>query len=83
LWNSKKQTTTGLSSTEAEYTAIWLWNLLEGLGYLQKKPTVLYSDNQSAITLTQNAQFHMRLKHFDMQNHFVCEKVDNGVIDII
>jgi hypothetical protein len=24
LWNSKKQTTTGLSSTEAEYTAIWL-----------------------------------------------------------
>ena len=90
-WNSKKQTTTALSSTEAEYTAIshatrqaiWLRNLLEGLGYSQEKPTVLYSDNQSAITLTRDAQFHARSKHFDVQNHFVREKVENGVIDII
>ena len=79
------------SSTKAEYTAIshathqaiWLRNLLEGLGYSQEKPTVLYSDNQSAITLTRDAQFHTRSKHFDVQNHFVHEKVENGVIDII
>ena len=90
-WNSKKQTTTALSSTEAEYTAIshatrqaiWLRNLLEGLGYPQEEPTVLYSDNQSAITLTRDAQFHARSKHFDVQNHFVREKVENGIVDII
>jgi len=91
LWNSKKQTTTALSSTEAEYTAIlhatrqaiWLQNLLEGLGYTQEEPTVLYSDNQSAIILTRDAQFHARSKHFDVQNHFVREKVESGVVDII
>ena len=82
---------TALSSTEAEYTAIshatrqaiWLRNLLEGLGYPQEEPTVLYSDNQSAITLTRDAQFHARSKHFDVQNHFVREKVENGIVDII
>jgi hypothetical protein len=69
--NSKKQTTMALSSTKAEYTvishatcqAIWLRNLLEGLGYLQEELTILYSDNQSAITLTQDIQFHARSKH--------------------
>ena len=53
------------------------------MGYSQEKLTVLYSDNQSAITLTRDAQFHARSKHFDVQNHFVREKVENGVIDII
>jgi len=56
---------------------------LEGLGYSQEKLTILYRDNQSAITLTRDTQFHARSKHFDVQNHFVREKVENGVIDII
>jgi len=87
----KKQNMMALSSTKAEYTvishatrqAIWLQNLLEGLGYPQEELTILYSDNQSAITLIQDTQFHARSKHFDMQNHFDCEKVENGVINII
>jgi len=56
---------------------------LEGLGYTQEEPTVLYSNNQSAIILTRDAQFHARSKHFDVQNHFVREKVESGVVDII
>jgi len=55
---------------------------VEGLGYLQKEPTVLYSNNQSVINLTRDAQLQIRLRHFDVQNYFVCEKVENGIIDL-
>jgi len=90
-WSSKKQTTIALSTTEAEYTAIahatrqiiWLRNLFRDLGYLQDDPTILYGDNQSAIALTQDPQFHARSKHFDITNHFVREKVDDETIEVI
>lgn len=89
-WSCKKQTTIALSSTEAEYTAIahamrqaiWLRYLFEGLGYAQTEPTIIFGDNQSAIALTQDAQFHARSKHFDIQNHFVREKIEAGIIEI-
>ena len=72
-----------MAISHATCQAIWLRNLLEGLGYLQKEPTVLYSDNQSAINLTQDTQFHARSRHFDVQNYFVREKVENKIIDSI
>jgi hypothetical protein len=90
-WNSKKQNTVALSSTEAEYTAIahatrqiiWLRYLFEDLGYPQEEPTLLFADNDSAIALTGNPQFHARSKHFDVQNHFVREKLEDETIDVI
>ncbi|KDR75264.1 hypothetical protein GALMADRAFT_24757, partial [Galerina marginata CBS 339.88] len=90
-WSSKKQTTIALSTTEAEYTAIahatrqiiWLRNLFQDLGYTQNDPTILFSDNQSAIALTQDPQFHARSKHFDITNHFVRAKVYDQTIEVI
>jgi hypothetical protein len=89
-WSSKKQSTTALSSTEAEYTAIahatrqavWVRNLLKELGFPQEEPTLLFGDNQSAITIAHDPQYHARSKHFDVQNHFVREKIENGVIKL-
>ena len=38
--------------------------------------------NQSAISMAQNTQFHGRTKHIDIRHHFVCEKVNNGTINL-
>jgi hypothetical protein len=88
-WSSKKQTTVATSSTEAEYTAlahatrfaIWSRYLLDEMGCLQNNPTVIHEDNQAALALARDPQFHARSKHFDIQNHFVREKIENGIIE--
>jgi hypothetical protein len=80
-WSSKQQPTVALSSCEAEYMgetqatkeAIWLRQLLgELLGQgEQLTATVIFGDNQGAIALARNPQFHARTKHIDVQHHFV------------
>ena len=86
-WRSKKQTTVALSTAEAEYIAlsaaaqeaVWLQNLMLGLG-LKISPTVINEDNQSAIAIAKNPQFHGRTKHVDIKYHFVRELVNKGTI---
>ena len=86
-WRSKKQTTVALSTAEAEYIAlaaaaqevVWLRHLMRGLG-MSTPPTVIHEDNQSAIAIAKNPQFHGRTKHVDIKYHFVRELVNNGSI---
>jgi hypothetical protein len=88
-WSSKKQTTVATSSTEAEYTAlahatrfaVWSRYLLDEIGYTQEEPTVIHEDNQAALALARDPQFHARSKHFDVQNHFIREKIENSTIN--
>jgi hypothetical protein len=90
-WSSKKQATVALSSTEAEYVAashattqaIWLRQLLKELRFPQSKSTIIRCDNQSAIALARDAQFHARTKHIDIRHHFIRDKLEDGTIDII
>jgi hypothetical protein len=90
-WHSKKQATTATSTTKAEYSAlaaaareaIWLSNLFNGLEVIDfENPTLIYSDNQAAIIIARDPQHHSRTKHFDVQNHFVREKVELGTIEV-
>jgi hypothetical protein len=57
-----------MAETQATKEAIWLRNLLLELHGLQDKAhtTVIYGDNQGAIALAQNPQFHARIKHIDI-----------------
>jgi hypothetical protein len=90
-WSSKKQPTTALSSTEAEYMAathatrhaIWLRQLLAELGFSQPGTSAIYGDNQSSIALTRDAQYHARTKHIDIRHHFIREHVDAGDIELV
>ena len=43
---------------------------------VQRGPTCLYSDSQSAIRLTLNPEFHNKTKHIDIKYHFTREQVE-------
>lgn len=62
--------------------AIWLRRLFHSIGYTQTAPTPLFGDNQSAIRLVKNPEYHKRTKHIDIQYHFIREKFEHGEIDI-
>ena len=91
-WNSKKPATVALSSTEAEYMALtqavkeslWLQAILLDLGALKhlKEIRNISIDNQGAIALARNPEFHARTKHIDIQYHFIREHIENGQIEL-
>ena len=89
-WRSRKQACVALSTAEAEYIALaittqeatWMRKLLEDLHIQQVEPTVIYEDNQSAICIAQNPQYHSKTKHIDIKYHFVREKVLDNTIEL-
>ena len=82
-WKSREQTCVALSTAEAEYIALasatqeatWMRQLLEDLQNRQIEPTVIHEDNQSAICIAENPQYHGKTKHIDIKHHFVRENV--------
>ncbi|KAL8112747.1 hypothetical protein AgCh_020162 [Apium graveolens] len=88
--SSKKQETVALSSSEAEYAAassaarqaLWLRKLLADVGYLQTEATDIFCDNRSAIAMSRNPAFHARMKHIDVQHHFVRQLSAERKIDL-
>ena len=48
------------------------------LGNLPETATVIYEDNQSAISMTKNPQYHGKAKHIAIKYHFICEQVSDG-----
>jgi hypothetical protein len=89
-WSTKWQDIVALCTTEAEYMAathaakeaLWLQSFIGELFGLKmnSKPMTLLSDNQSAIALTKDSQFHARLKHIDIRYHFIRWIMNDGKI---
>ena len=88
-WESRKQRTVALSTTEAEYMAlsdaakeaVYLRALLNKIGYPQKVVEI-FNDNQGTIQLTKNSMFHKRSKHIDIRFHFIQEVIHRNIIQI-
>ncbi|GJY01586.1 putative reverse transcriptase domain-containing protein [Tanacetum coccineum] len=85
----QKQKSTAISSTEAQYIAlfgccaqiIWMRSQLTDYGF-QFNKIHLYCDNKSAIALCCNNVQHSRAKHIDVCYHFIKEQVENEIVEL-
>lgn len=83
-WNTKKQSTISLSSTEAELIALthafkealWLSSLLDEIG-INSKPVTIHEDNQPCISLVHENRISQRIKHIDIKYLFIRDHIKN------
>lgn len=86
---SSKQQLVTLSSTEAEYIAlfhcateiVFLSRLLNQMG-LSQRPVVVYQDNQSTIAWARGQDNFQRTKHLNVKYHYVRDLVASRLIDV-
>jgi len=79
---------TTLSSTEAEYITLsmeiqdglWLQKVMEFQGEVGTPR--LWTDNKEASTLTENPDFHRRIKHIRRRHYFIRECAGEGSIKV-
>jgi hypothetical protein len=84
-WFLKRQSIVRRFICEVEYTKqivvakkiIWLRNFMIQLtcDVEYSQAIIIYENNQEIIALTKNSQFHARIKHIDIQIHFIKEKM--------
>ncbi|GKA54000.1 hypothetical protein Tco_0752949 [Tanacetum coccineum] len=87
--SSKKQKSTAISSTEAEYNILsgccsqilWMRSQLTDYGF-QFNRIPLYCDNKNVIALCCNNVQHSRFMHIDVRYHFIKEQVENGIVEL-
>ena len=89
-WSSHKQELVTLSTAEAEYVtathtakeAVWLCHIIGELFPSSSTPTMLLCNNQAAIKLVINDNYHTRTKHIDIRYHFIRQVISVGEIKI-
>lgn len=89
-FRAQQQPVVALSTTEAEYIAatlavkdlIWIQRFIEELKLPISSKGKLLCDNQSALKLMKNPEFHQRSKHIDIRFHFIREKYEEGLFDL-
>ena len=89
-WKSKKQKVVSQSSAEAKYGAMtqfvceimWLHQLLMEVNIETPVSIKLWCDNQVALYIVSNPVFHERIKHIEIDCHFVREKIQFNLISI-
>jgi hypothetical protein len=89
-WTTKKQATVSRSSTEAEYKALvnattkimWVQAVLQELQVPSPPRAKVWVDNMGAKFLAFNPVFHSRMKHVEVDYHFVRERVSKNLLDV-
>lgn len=74
-WSSERRKSVSLSKIESEYIAasnaikelVWLRDFLNDLLPEKLNQVKFFMDNQSAVRLIENPEFHKRTKHIDCQ----------------
>ncbi|OIT39145.1 putative mitochondrial protein [Nicotiana attenuata] len=90
-WSAKKQHSVARSSTEAEYRSVaataaklcWLRNLFKELSLSSLQPPVIYCDNLGSTYLAANPVFHSKMKHLEVDYHFVRSLVRQGFLHVV
>ncbi|XP_016186061.1 uncharacterized protein LOC107627752 [Arachis ipaensis] len=90
-WSSRKQHSVSHSSIEAEFHSvadsstkiIWLENLLHELHIPIYGTPTIYCDNVSAVQISANPIMHSRTKYFELNLHFVQDKMNQQKLHIV
>ncbi|GJU15203.1 ribonuclease H-like domain-containing protein [Tanacetum coccineum] len=90
-WSAKRQHTISCSSAEAEYQGVanvvaetaWIRNLLRELHSPLSTATLVYCDNVSAVYMSANPVQHQRMKHIEIDIHFVRDMVTVGHVRVL
>lgn len=90
-WRSKKQSVVARSSAEAEFRALshgiceimWLKLLLQELKIRFDSSMEVYCDNKAAIAIAHNPVHHDRTKHVEVDRHFIKEKIEEKIINLM
>nr|XP_009772145.1 PREDICTED: uncharacterized protein LOC104222599 [Nicotiana sylvestris] len=90
-WSSKKQKTVVRSSTEAEYRAVanalvellWVRNLLLEMRLHVRDTPTIYCDNIGVTYLSENPGLHSRMKHIEVDFHFVRNNVEQKMVRVV
>ena len=89
-WSSKQQAIVALSTVEAEYVAmsccaqqmVWMHSWLDEVEVKHSLPGLIKGDNRGAIALTKNTKDHGKVKHIDIQHHYIRKLIQSGAITI-
>lgn len=89
-YKAQQQSVVALSTTESEYISasisvkdlIWIRRFLRELRAPMMWRPLLLCDNQSAIRLIRNPEFHQRSKHIDIRYHFIRDSFESGEFDL-
>ncbi|KAF5320751.1 hypothetical protein D9619_000007 [Psilocybe cf. subviscida] len=89
-WGGKLLPRPSLSTSESEYMAMtraaqqleWMYAQMSEMGLPQPRPAVLRADNQSSIYLARNQKHNARVKHIDVQAHYIRDRVASGDITV-
>ena len=87
-WSSKQQATVALSTVEGEYVTMsqcaqqmsWMHNWLDEVKIKYSLPILIKGDNHVAITFSKNTKDHGKVKHIDIQHHYIQELIHSGTI---
>ncbi|GJW49979.1 ribonuclease H-like domain-containing protein [Tanacetum coccineum] len=90
-WPAKRQHTLSRSSAEAEYRGVanvvaetaWLRNLLRELHFPLSTATLVYRDKVSAVYMSANHVQHQRIKHIEIDIHFVRDMVTASEVRVL
>ncbi|GKF36403.1 hypothetical protein Tco_0113161, partial [Tanacetum coccineum] len=81
-WKSTKQSTTAMSSTEAEYIAVveasmeavWMRKFIDGLGGFMpsnKRPMEMLCDNEPALAIIEDPTILKGARYFQRKYHYI------------
>ena len=87
-WSSKHQETVALSTVEVEYIAMsqctqqmaWMQSWLDEVEIECSWPGVIKGDSQGAIALMKNTKDHGKVKHINIQHHYIWELIQSRTI---
>ncbi|KAK4263294.1 hypothetical protein QN277_028729 [Acacia crassicarpa] len=59
---------------------MWIHQLMKEVGLATSLPAKLWCDNKAALHIASNSVFHERMKHIEIDCHFVRDKIKENFI---